>query len=299
MRFIHPVVILTLAATLTASTASFAFDGGGQNLPPSHTMHKKHHPLIPKPKLSPFTHLAPVVPDAAVQNIAPPPPVVVPSTSGATRIVSFTFDDAPKSVLTVGVPILDKYHLRGTLYISTRNATRDGYMNWDDIDAVTLKGWELGAHTYTHARLTNLTDAQIDDELRISTEDFVKHGYHPVDFASPFGSYDDRVLGILKQHYQSHRAAWPDGSNTLTPDPYRIQSYSINQTTTLEEVNSIFTKTWYTGGWVVFQFHFLYPKGEVVSEKYGTNLLADMVEQAHKMGFTILTVKEALKELHR
>ena len=36
----------------------------------------------------------------------------------AAPMVSFTFDDAPKSAATVGVPILDAYDARATFYIA-------------------------------------------------------------------------------------------------------------------------------------------------------------------------------------
>lgn len=220
--------------------------------------------------------------------------------SAEQAIVSFTFDDAPDSVLTVGLPLLEKYEYPATVYISTRNTTRPDYMDWDAVaDAVQKYHCEIGAHTHTHARLTKLTDAGIEEELRMSAEEFNKHGYSPVHFASPFGAYDDRVLAILKRHYQSHRAAWPIGMNTTKPDPYTIASYYLNKETTLEELDTLLEDLQVRGGWVVFQLHHIYPKGQVVTEPWGTDLLADLVELVHVKGFAVLTVGDALKELHQ
>jgi hypothetical protein len=118
-----------------------------------------------------------------------------------------------------------------------------------------------------------------------------------VTFATPFGAYDDRVLAIIKQYYQSHRTAWPSGVNTLQPDPYQLVSYDITRDRPMEKVQALLDGLQNNGGWVIFQMHHLYPKGEAVDELYGTNLLEDIVEQVHARGFTVLTVSGALKRL--
>lgn len=218
-----------------------------------------------------------------------------------TTIVSFTFDDAPKSVVTVGLPILAAAGYPATVYISTRNTTFHGYMNWNDVALVARNGWEIGAHTYTHARLTKLTDAEIVQEFETSNADYAQHGYHPISFATPFGSYDDRVLNIVKRYYESHRAAWPAGVNTLSPDPYAIASYEVNRTTTIEEVVSLLDDLQKDkkGGWIVLQLHHLFPKGEVVTEEYGSDLLEEIVEQVKTRHIAVLTVSDALKQLKK
>lgn len=218
-----------------------------------------------------------------------------------TTIVSFTFDDAPKSVVTVGLPILAEAGYPATVYISTRNTTFHGYMNWDDVALVARNGWEIGAHTYTHARLTKLTDAEIVQEFEASNADYVRHGYHPISFATPFGSYDDRALNIVKRYYESHRAAWPAGVNTLTPNPYEIASYEVSRATTIEEVTSLLEDLQKNpkGGWIVLQLHHLFQGGETVTEEYGTDLLEAIVAQVKSRGIAVLTVSDALKKINQ
>ncbi len=212
-------------------------------------------------------------------------------------IVSFSFDDAPKSVVEVGLPIMVKNHLQATLYISTRNTKWPGYMNWDDIALAASHGWEIGAHTHTHPDLTKLSNEQILEELLTSTQMFASHGYSPVHFSTPFGAFDDRVLEILERHYESHRTAWPQGFNTVNPDPYLIASYYIVRDTTIEEISKLLDDLQKTGGWLVFQLHHVTPKGEVVSDEYDTTLLEDIVRQVKVRGIPTRTVGEALKQL--
>jgi peptidoglycan/xylan/chitin deacetylase (PgdA/CDA1 family) len=212
-------------------------------------------------------------------------------------IVSFTFDDVPKSVITVGLPILEQYDFPATIYVATGNVIYPDYMNWDDIALAAKHGWEVAAHTHTHRDLTKLSDSEILDDLLTSTQEFAKHGYAPVDFATPFGEFDDRVLAILKRHYQSHRTAWPHGMNISTPDPYRIISYDVEQSTTLEQIRTVLENLQVDGGWVVFQMHHLAPKSGEVDDQYGTSLLEDIASLVDKKGFAVLTVNDALRQL--
>jgi peptidoglycan/xylan/chitin deacetylase (PgdA/CDA1 family) len=186
-----------------------------------------------------------------------------------------------------------------TVYISTRNTTFDGYMNWDDIALVAKEGWEIGAHTYTHPNLTKLTDEEIVGEFEISNDDYLQHGYRPTSFATPFGAYDDRVLEVIMRYYESHRTAWPAGSNTLQSDPYQIVSFDINRNTTIEEVTQLLESLQKNGGWVVFQLHHLFPEGGAVTEEYGTSLLGEILMQVQTKQIAVLTVSDALKQLKK
>ncbi len=212
-------------------------------------------------------------------------------------IVSFTFDDAPKSVVTVGLPLMAEAGYPATVYITTLNTSVPDYMSWEDVAVVAAQGWEIGAHTHLHLDLTTLTDEAITLDLETANDDFLRHGFDPVAFATPFGAYDDRVLEIVKRYYESHRAAWPAGTNSFSPDPYAIVSYKITRDTTIEEVTSLLENLQKTGGWVVFQLHHLFPQGEVVTEEYGSDLLSEIIEQVQSRNIAVLTVSDALKQL--
>lgn len=69
-------------------------------------------------------------------------------------IISFTFDDFPRSALTAGGVILQQHGARGTYYTSLQLAGKhdaSGLMfSLDDLAALREEGHELGCHTYTH-----------------------------------------------------------------------------------------------------------------------------------------------------
>ncbi len=214
--------------------------------------------------------------------------------------VSFTFDDAPKSVAKIALPILDRNDFPATLYISTKNTEYPGYMNWDDIAFAADHGWEVAAHTHMHGDLTQMTDSEILDDLLTSAQVFAQHGYSPEHFATPFGAFDDRVMDIIQRHFISHRTAWPDGINAREVDPYNIISYAIESHTTIEEVKKALSDLINQGDWLVFQFHHITPQGGVVSGPYDTDLLAQIVQlvQAEDK-ISVLTVGDALKQFEK
>jgi hypothetical protein len=96
------------------------------------------------------------------------------------------------------------------------------------------RGHEVAIHTLTHPHLTKVDDAeirrQVDDD-RKALEDIV--GYPVRGMAYPFGSFDDRVVGVLKgldvayartcQNAEpcfpvAEPLAWPSTAHHLQPD---------------------------------------------------------------------------------
>jgi peptidoglycan/xylan/chitin deacetylase (PgdA/CDA1 family) len=73
---------------------------------------------------------------------------------GVAPIVSFTFDDAPRSALTTGREILKRYEARATYYLSLAlldKYTEVGQMaSTEDLAQAAADGNELGCHTFDH-----------------------------------------------------------------------------------------------------------------------------------------------------
>ena len=69
-------------------------------------------------------------------------------------LVSFTFDDFPRSALTVGGEILERHGARGTYYASLgvmgKHEAAGLMFEQRDLAAVIARGHELGCHTYDH-----------------------------------------------------------------------------------------------------------------------------------------------------
>jgi peptidoglycan/xylan/chitin deacetylase (PgdA/CDA1 family) len=138
---------------------------------------------------------------------------------GATRALVVTFDDAYRSVLREGFPVLARLGVPATIFVPTAFATAQEPMAWsemdrwlgtpfeEELDCMTWEelrnlrdeGWEIGSHTRTHRDLASLDEAEIAAELRGSREECERELRRPcLSLAYPFASYDRRVKEIAR-----------------------------------------------------------------------------------------------------
>lgn len=78
--------------------------------------------------------------------------------------VEFTFDDGGVSFLTLVAPILEKYGLRGTFFISTAYLNTPQFLTTGQLAELAQRGHRIGSHSHTHPMLTELTEEEIAKE---------------------------------------------------------------------------------------------------------------------------------------
>ena len=124
---------------------------------------------------------------------------------GEVKVVSFIFSDGLKSQFTYAKPILDKYGFKATFDVICNNAgKKGGYMNWGDIKTLYDGGNDIGSHSMSHVRLTDLSKKSIEYEVGKSKKCLEEYGINPVSFEYPFseGSDNKTVVDIVAKYYQ-------------------------------------------------------------------------------------------------
>ena len=119
------------------------------------------------------------------------------------RSVIITIDDAYSSVFEYAWPILKKYNLPFTLFVSTDviDNNTPGYMSWEEIRTLRDNGVTIGSQTKSHPHMYNLNQDQVTHELLKSSNRFVEEiGSKPEIFAYPYGEYNLDVLEQVKAH---------------------------------------------------------------------------------------------------
>jgi len=126
---------------------------------------------------------------------------------GSERLFSITFDDGYSSVYERGYPLLCARGIRATVYVVA--GAVGGTNEWDrmagdrqekmmsaaQLREIAENGFEIGSHTMTHARLTQLSADRLRQELTDSKhklEDII--GQEVVSCSYPYGDYNSRVL---------------------------------------------------------------------------------------------------------
>jgi peptidoglycan/xylan/chitin deacetylase (PgdA/CDA1 family) len=111
-----------------------------------------------------------------------------------------SFDDGYLSQDTQAMPVLHKLHWAGVLNLKV-NALKSRYTlpAWR-VRQMLAAGWELDAHTITHADLTHVSDAQLWQEVHGSRVE-LHHLFHvPVSFfCYPSGRYDAHVIAAVRR----------------------------------------------------------------------------------------------------
>jgi len=207
--------------------------------------------------------------------------------------VVFTFDDGRLNGAPVAFPIMEKYGFPGVCYITSGFVGQDWVMGWNEIKKFQAEGWEIGSHTRTHPSLISLSDQQLTDELLGSRQDLEAQGIKVSSFASPFGDYDSRVLVVVAKYYQSHRTAWPAGSNSWPYNNFALLTREVTNLTTPQEVGKWIDEAIGGGQLLILLFHALV-NGVAEPYQYNVDDFKELVDVVAESGIQVMTISEAL-----
>ena len=180
-----------------------------------------------------------------------------------TAMVSLTFDDGWEDNTLTAMPILKEKGMFSTYFFATTfliNSPSTGPVNISGpsaVRAIYADGHEIGSHSVTHPDLTTLTDAQLNSELADSKsylEGLVGVGKIK-NFATPYGAYNDKVMGAIAGYYRSHRTT-DEGYNTVENlDNNRLKVQNMENTTTLAEFQSWVDQAITSKSWLILVYH--------------------------------------------
>lgn len=136
------------------------------------------------------------------------------------RAVAITFDDAFRSVWELARPVLARLGWPGTVFAPTAFIGSEAPMawpgiehwiggphepelvpmSWEELGELADAGWEVGSHSRTHARLPELGDEELADELSGSRRECEERLGAPCrSVAYPYGAEDERVLAAARR----------------------------------------------------------------------------------------------------
>lgn len=107
--------------------------------------------------------------------------------------VSITFDDGLASVYNNALGVLERLNIPATFFIVYKNLSNDEdlFMDWHMIFSIKKKGFEIASHSYSHKRLSGLTDGDLAKETIFAKNKFEEKGISVELFAYPYGFYGD------------------------------------------------------------------------------------------------------------
>ncbi|KAG6288105.1 hypothetical protein E4U09_005747 [Claviceps aff. purpurea] len=124
-------------------------------------------------------------------------------------VIALTYDDGPYEYTSDLLDLLKKYDARATFFVTGRNLGKGAINNRDLpwrklIKRMVADGHQVASHTWSHQRLTQISDSQLSNQIiynEIAFADIL--GYFPTYIRPPYSSSNERVdskLGNLGYH---------------------------------------------------------------------------------------------------
>jgi peptidoglycan/xylan/chitin deacetylase (PgdA/CDA1 family) len=140
-------------------------------------------------------------------------------------LAAVSFDDGMRNNLTVALPILRDLGIRATVYVPSGwvgrrspwiKGTEGAILSADDLRALAGAGWEIGAHTVTHADLATLDYAACRREIEHSRAELERLvGTQVTTLAYPYGRYGEAAIAAARD--AGLAAAVTTGSGSWRP----------------------------------------------------------------------------------
>lgn len=147
--------------------------------------------------------------------------------------IAITFDDGFKNNYTVVYPLLKRYKLPATIFLTTEFIECDykSFLNWEEIQEMNKTDLiTFGSHCNLHFNLTSLEYCDILKELKRSKEILEKRLERNIEFFSyPGGGFNKAIKDAVKRC--GYKAAFKDRTkgNQTDRDFYELARISIDK----------------------------------------------------------------------
>ena len=214
-------------------------------------------------------------------------------------LISFTFDDFPRSALLTGGEILKSVGAAGTYYTALGLLGKDSPSGricvLDDLKKALDEGHELGCHTYSHCDSWNTDPKEYERSIlqnqRILTE--LIPGAKFESFSFPLSSPRPTVKRAASRHFMCCRG----GGQTLnanSADLNQLSAYFLEKADGIfESVKALIDRNMEARGWIIFATHDVSPN----ASQFGctSEFFKRVVEYAVSSGARVLPVVKALE----
>lgn len=216
-------------------------------------------------------------------------------------IISFSFDDFPRSAWLTGGAILERYGVRGTFYlcadlIDHRDAA-DVYATEADVQALLAAGHELGCHTRSHGDGLRTTPARfsrdLDDNALTIAQRF--DGCWMSTFAYPYGRAWPGIRRIAAARFAAARGVM-SGLNDGLIDLAMLRANELcAEVTPPDQAAALIAEAGRSRSWLIFFTHDIQDRPS--ANGCTPAQLEAVVQSAVASGARILTIAQAAATL--
>lgn len=218
-----------------------------------------------------------------------------------TPIISFTFDDFPRSALLTGGKILQSYGLKGTYYASLgligQTIETGTMLLAEDVKDLVAQGHELGCHTFGHCHAWDTRPSRFESAIRqnrealqvlVSGASFKSHSY-------PIGVPRAQTKHITSKYFTLCRGGGQT-FNAGVADLSYLSAYFLEKSRDdPDAIKRMIDENSRARGWLIFATHDVSDR----PTQWGCTpqLFQDIVQRSALSGAKILPVFEAYEYL--
>lgn len=214
-------------------------------------------------------------------------------------VISFTFDDFPRSALINGGAMLREHGFAGTYYASlglmgTKAPTGEIFMH-EDLDDLIQQGHELACHTFDHCDSWETAPAEFEASILRNRDAVAKHlsGLGLRSFSYPIGCPRPETKRRVANHFECARGGGQTFNNGIVDLNY-LKAFFIEQSRDhFDAIKQTIDGNARAKGWLILTTH------DVCNQptRFGCSprLFKQVVEYSAKSGAAVLPVSKALK----
>jgi len=128
--------------------------------------------------------------------------------------VVLTFDDGYRNFLTSALPRLAARNMHVSMFLITdrirpenqsqpgewRESDDESFLSWEEVKTLQQHGVEIGSHTCSHRKLSEIVPVEAERELSLSHQTIAAHlSQATMPVAFPYGSYSDPVIAMTRK----------------------------------------------------------------------------------------------------
>lgn len=176
-------------------------------------------------------------------------------------IVSFTFDDFPRTAASVGAVILEQNMMRGTFYVSLglmdRNIPAGPAFSEQDLNRIVEKGHELGCHTFSHCHAwetkPNVFENSILENKRALSEMLPGIAFRSLSY--PIATPRPKTKELVAKHYPCARGGG-EKINVHTVDANNLAACFLEKhRDDADSIQRLLDENLRERGWLIFATH--------------------------------------------
>ena len=220
----------------------------------------------------------------------------IPKKASST-IVSITFDDGFKSVLDA-MEVMDTYGMDGTAYVIPDYLNKDGYLNKNDLDLLSEKGWDISGHGSKN--LIKLEYSDTDTELAEMFTFLETNKYTGMQhFAYPNGGYDEEHRSQIQEYFQTGRTI--DGF-VQTQDymiPTAISAFTVSSDVSKDELFKKIDDAILENSWLILVWHDLVNEEPQIDVEYKLEDFQKIMQYLSDKNVEVLPFSEAYNKIRQ